>query len=82
MHTGPIVAGNLGSYRRLNYTVIGDTVNIAARMEGVARADEVIITQSTREYIGGCFRVQRREPVTVKGKNEPIPIYRVLKRVS
>jgi class 3 adenylate cyclase len=82
MHTGPIVAGNLGSSRRMNYTVIGDTVNVAARLEGVAQADEVIITQHTSEYIADHFKLERRKPVKVKGKVQPIPIYRVLKQVS
>ncbi len=82
MHTGSIVAGNLGSNRRMNYTVIGDTVNVAARLEGVAEADEIIITQSTRDHIADHFKLEKRAPVKVKGKSEPIPIYRVLKRVS
>jgi class 3 adenylate cyclase len=82
MHTGPIVAGNLGSSRRMNYTVIGDTVNVAARLEGVAGADEVIITQHTCEYIRDHFKLEKRKPVKVKGKVEPIPIYRVLEKVS
>lgn len=82
MHTGPIVAGNLGSSRRMNYTVIGDTVNVAARLEGVAEADEVIITQHTHDYIRDHFKLEKRRPVRVKGKVKPIPIYRVLKKVS
>ncbi len=80
MHTGPLVAGNLGSARRMNYTVIGDTVNVAARLEGVARAGEVIITHDTLERLDGGFQVEKREPVQVKGKKEPLRIYRVLKR--
>jgi len=82
MHTGPIVAGNLGSSRRMNYTVIGDTVNVAARLEGVAKADEVIITQDTCDHIGDHFKLEKRKPVKVKGKVQPIPIYRVLKITS
>ncbi|UCF99327.1 MAG: guanylate cyclase [Spirochaetaceae bacterium] len=82
MHTGPIVAGNLGSSRRMNYTVIGDTVNVAARLEGVAEADEVIITQHTCDYIRDHFKLEKRKPVKVKGKIQPIPIYRVLRKVS
>ena len=82
MHTGSLVAGNLGSSRRMNYTVIGDTVNVAARLEGVAGPGEVIITQRTREAIGDRFLLQPREPVTVKGKSEAIPIYRVLRKAS
>jgi class 3 adenylate cyclase len=82
LHTGPIVAGNLGSRRRMNYTVIGDTVNVAARLEGVAGPDEVIITESTRQHLGEDFRLERRDPVLVKGKTDPIAIYRVTTRAG
>jgi len=78
VHTGYLVAGNLGSARRMNYSVIGDTVNIAARLEGVAKAGEVIITESTKELLGPSFRLEAREPVKVKGKAEPIRIYSAL----
>jgi len=82
INTGPLVAGNLGSNRRMDYSVIGDTVNLAARLEGVAEADEVIITQTTRDYLGDLFKLEKRAPVRVKGKAEPIQIYNVLKRVG
>ena len=77
MHTGPLVAGNLGSSRRMDYSVIGDTVNLAARLEGVAGADEIIITESTRLMIGEDFKLESRKPVQVKGKKDPIKIYNV-----
>lgn len=82
MHSGPLVAGNLGSLQRMDYSVIGDTVNVAARMESVSRADEVIITESTRTLIGEHFKLEKREPVSVKGKSKPIPIYRVIDRIK
>jgi class 3 adenylate cyclase/GAF domain-containing protein len=82
MHTGSLVAGNLGSDRRMDYSVIGDTVNVAARLEGVAGAGEVVITEHTRERIGDRFKLEEREPVKVKGKEKPIHIFNVLGRVS
>ncbi|HQO65910.1 MAG TPA: adenylate/guanylate cyclase domain-containing protein [Spirochaetales bacterium] len=82
VHTGYLVAGNLGSARRMNYSVIGDTVNIAARLEGVAKAGEVIITESTKELLGDRFRLESREAVRVKGKAEPIKIYSAIERIK
>ncbi|MBN1687348.1 MAG: PAS domain S-box protein [Spirochaetales bacterium] len=82
MHTGTLVAGNLGSSRRMDYSVIGDTVNVAARLEGVAGAGDVIITQNTTDLIGDAFKLEKMKPVSVKGKSEPIPIYRVLDKAS
>lgn len=78
MHTGPLVAGNLGSSRRMDYSVIGDTVNVAARLEGVAGAGDVIITEDTRERIGDNFKLKELEPVKVKGKVKPLHIFNVL----
>ena len=81
LHTGPLVAGNLGSARRLNYSVIGDTVNVAARLEGVAKGGQVIITQNTRDRLGDKFKLKELKPVMVKGKTQLIHIFNVLDRV-
>ncbi|MCK5199743.1 MAG: guanylate cyclase, partial [Spirochaetales bacterium] len=82
MHSGPLISGNLGSSRRMDYSVIGDTVNIAARLEGVAGAGEVIITQQTRDLIGDHFKLKELKPVKVKGKDRPLHIFSVLKQIS
>jgi len=77
MSSGPLVAGNIGSSRRMDYTVLGDTVNTAARLEGVASAEEIIITRATRDLIGDKFKLEERKPVKVKGKEKPLEIFNV-----
>jgi PAS domain S-box-containing protein len=78
INSGPLVAGNLGSLQHMDYSVIGDTVNLASRLEGVAGAGEIIISRATREKIGDRFRLAKRPDVKVKGKDQPIGIYQVL----
>ncbi len=78
MHTGHLVAGNLGSLRKMNYSIIGDTVNVAARLEGVAAAGEIIITRDTRDLLGDRFILESRKAVKVKGKAKEIEIFNVI----
>jgi class 3 adenylate cyclase len=77
MASGPLVAGNIGSNRRMEYTVLGDTVNTAARLEGVAQAEDIIITQGTRDLLGDRFKIDQLKPVKVKGKEKPLVIFNV-----
>lgn len=76
VNTGPVIAGAIGSSRTLQYTVIGDAVNVASRLCSTAGPGEVLISQSTYDLVRGQVAVEDREPVVVKGKSKPIQIYR------
>ncbi|MGA8534256.1 MAG: adenylate/guanylate cyclase domain-containing protein [Candidatus Tumulicola sp.] len=77
VNTGEVVMGNLGASSRMNYTVIGDNVNVAARLYNVAKGGEIIISETTYAECREIVDVEPREPVSVKGKNQPIAIYNV-----
>ncbi|MDQ6929835.1 MAG: adenylate/guanylate cyclase domain-containing protein [Candidatus Eremiobacteraeota bacterium] len=78
-NTGEVIMGNLGSSARLNYTVIGDNVNTAARLYNVAKGGEIIISESTYDEVKDFVEVQELQPVTVKGKVKPLRIFNVLR---
>jgi adenylate cyclase len=78
VNTGPVIAGAIGSSRTLQYTVIGDAVNVASRLCSVARPGEVLISQSTMEQTREKVEVEERAPVQVKGKSKPLPIFRAV----
>ena len=77
INTGPVVAGNIGSSTKMEYTVIGDEVNIAARMQGIAAPGEVLISGNTYHIISEAIYVTPLEPITFKGKNTVVAVYRV-----
>jgi class 3 adenylate cyclase/CHASE2 domain-containing sensor protein len=77
INTGDVVMGNLGASSRMNYTVIGDNVNLAARLYNVAKAGEIIISDYTYQEVKEFVVADELEPVTVKGKKDPIRIYNI-----
>jgi adenylate cyclase len=78
INTGRVVAGNLGSPERLEFTVLGDTVNVAARLESIAEAGAVYVGQPTYERTRSHFAYQYLGPRPVKGRSAPVEVYRLV----
>lgn len=76
--TGFCTVGNFGSESRMDYTVLGRTVNLAARLESSAPAQGILISESTAMLVRDEFVVEEAPPVTVKGFARPVPVSRVL----
>jgi adenylate cyclase len=79
IHTGPLVAGYIGSSKALSYTVLGDVANTSARLCSVALGGQTIISEHTLAQLGSRFEVQELEPAKVKGKEKPLRIFNVLR---
>src|SRR5438128_2427252 len=77
INAGEAVAGNLGAAKRLEYTVIGDAVNLAQRLESQARAGEMLVSQRVYEEVAVEVEAAPRDPVKLKGKSKPVPLWEI-----
>jgi len=80
LNTGKIVAGNIGSQKRMDYTMIGDGVNLAARLESACKqySAHILISEYTIANLRGTYRTRYIDDVVVKGKTKPVGVYEVL----
>ena len=82
INSGKVTFGSVGSKNRMDFTSIGDTVNLAARLEGANKAygSKAIISESVFERLSGAFICRELDFITVKGKTEPVRIYEILQK--
>jgi class 3 adenylate cyclase len=78
IHTGPVIVGTLGNDLRVEFKAVGDTVNLASRMEEIAKAGTTYVTEDTFKLTQGLFRFEALGELSIKGKKDAVRAYRVV----
>jgi class 3 adenylate cyclase len=76
--SGEAVVGNIGAQVLLHYTTIGDTVNLAQRLEELADGGEILLTESTQQLLGEAAQVEVRGLTSIRGRSEQVAVYALL----
>jgi len=81
VHTGAVLAGIIGSKERSSYALVGDTVNLASRIQGLTKefSCEIILSQTTHDLVTGSYNMEQLPAIQVKGKSRDVMIYKLLK---
>ncbi len=78
VHTGPAAIGNVGSGEHRSFSAIGDTTNVAARLQSAARPGQVLVSAETRRRIGDAATAQPLGPTALRGKDEPVEVFELV----
>lgn len=78
IHSGTAVVGNIGSQQIMNFTAVGDTVNVAARLQGMSQSGKILISQATYDLLGGQVKTEQIGLRNVKGRTEAVMVYEIL----
>jgi len=77
IHTGPVIVGTVGNDLKMDYTAIGDTTNLAARLQAAARPGTILVSHATQRLVRDAFVAELAGPFEVKGKREPVVAYEI-----
>lgn len=77
INAGRVIVGNVGSEEIMDYTVVGDAVNVAARLQAEADAGQILVTAAIYEVVHGGLRVEAAAPLLLRGRREPVDVYRL-----
>ena len=79
LNSGPVIVGSIGDDLRMDYTAIGDTTNLASRMESIAKAGTTVVSKNTYKIASDYFEFESLGQIQVKGKEEPQDTYKLIK---